>query len=60
MSVEDLNPREREGDPIKAMVESLSARRKTYIPTAMAEKRTASVATQAARSGRTTNRAVNG
>ena len=44
----------------QATVESFRARRKTYIPTAMAEKTTTSVATQAARSGRTTNSPVRG
>ena len=43
-----------------ATVESLSARRKTYIPTAMAENAMTSVAIQAARSGRTTNNPVSG
>ena len=43
-----------------ATVESFSARRKTYMPTAMAENRMTSVATQAARSGRTTNKTGQG
>ena len=40
----------------QAAVERASARRKTYIPTAMAENRMTSVAIQAARSGRITKR----
>ena len=43
-----------------AAVESFSARRKTYIPTAIAENKMTSVAIQAARSGRTTNSPVRG
>ena len=43
-----------------AAVENLRARRKTYIPTAIAENSMTSVAIQAARSGRTTNNPVRG
>ena len=45
---------------MQAAVERARARRKTYIPTAMAEKRTTSVAIQAARSGRITKRPMRG
>ena len=45
---------------MQAAVESFSARRKTYIPMAIAENRMTSVAIQAARSGMTTNRPVRG
>ena len=44
----------------QATVESLSARRKAYIPMAITEKRTTSVAIQAARSGRTTKKPMRG
>ena len=43
-----------------AAVERASARRKMYIPIAIPEKRTTSVATQAARSGKTMNSPVRG
>ena len=43
-----------------AAVERASARRNTYIPMAIAEKTMISVASQAARSGRTTKRPVRG
>ncbi len=43
-----------------AATERASARRNTYIPTAMAEKRMTSVASQAARSGRITKSPMRG
>ncbi len=43
-----------------ATVESLSARRKTYMPMAIPAKRMISVASQAARSGKATNRPMSG
>ncbi len=44
----------------QATVESFRARRKTYIPTAIAENTMISVANHAARSGRTTKSPVRG
>ena len=44
----------------QAVVESFSARRKTYMLMATPEKRITSVAIQAARSGRPTKRAMSG
>ena len=44
----------------QAIVESFSARRKTYMLMPMPEKRITSVAIQAARSGRATKRAMSG
>ena len=44
----------------QAVVESFSARRKTYMLMAMPEKRITSVAIQAARSGRPTKRPISG
>ena len=43
-----------------AVVESFSARKKTYMLMPMPENRITSVAIQAARSGRPTNRAISG
>ena len=43
-----------------AAVESFSALRKTYIPTAMPENKMTSVAIHAARSGRITNSPISG
>ena len=45
---------------MQAVVESLSTRRKTNIPIAIPEKRTISVASQAARSGMITKKPING
>ena len=44
----------------QATVESFSARRKTYMPTAIAENKMTSVANHAARSGRTTKSPIRG
>ena len=44
----------------QAAVDRARARRKTYIPMATSEKASTSVASQAARSGRTTNNPVKG